>query len=118
MDKLKEDLIFWAKRLYFKGLSPATSGNISVKTKDGILITASGACAGDLIKDEIILIDDNGNPKIAARPSSERYMHLAIYEEREDIKAALCPFLKTFATESARAMLDGVSYLTIGISSN
>ena len=100
MDKLKEELIFWAKRLYFKGLSPATSGNISMKTKEGVLITASGACAGDLIKDEIVLIDDNGNPKIAARPSSERYMHLAIYEEREDIKAIVhshCPYITAFA---------------------
>ena len=38
----KKDILYWSKRLYQKGLTPATSGNISVRTKDGILITASG----------------------------------------------------------------------------
>ena len=100
MDKLKEELIFWGKRLYFKGLSPATSGNISLRAGDNFLITASGTCAGDLVADEISLIDINGNLISGKKPSSEKFMHLAIYEERDDINAVVhshCPYITAFA---------------------
>lgn len=100
MDKIKEELIFWAKRLYFKGLSPATSGNISVRVGNDVLITASGTCAGDLVKEEIVLIDANGNSKSGGNPSSEKFMHIAIYDERDDINAVVhshCPYITSFA---------------------
>ena len=55
--KLKQEIIYWSKRLYEKGMSPSTSGNISVRYKDNFLVSASGTCLNDLSESEIILID-------------------------------------------------------------
>ena len=58
----KEELIYWAKRLYYRGMSPATSGNISVLDEDNkILISSSGSCLGDLAETDIVTIDFEGN---------------------------------------------------------
>lgn len=101
MQTIKEEIIYWAKRLYDKGLSPATTGNISVKTERGILITASGSAMGDLTPDEIVLIDFEGNLLEGnKKASSEKFLHLDIYQEREDISTIIhshCPYITAFA---------------------
>ena len=53
----KKDILYWSKRLYQKGMSPATSGNISVRTDRGILISSSGVCLNDMSEEDIVLID-------------------------------------------------------------
>lgn len=101
MENLKDEIIYWSKRLYEKGMSPSTSGNVSVKADKNILITASGTCLNDLNNDDIVLIDYNanligGNKK----PSSEKIMHTEIYTKRDDINAIIhchCPMITAFA---------------------
>lgn len=98
----KDDLIYWARKSYEKGLSPATSGNISLlDDNDNVLITASGSAAGDLWKDDIVKIDFDG--KIldgVKKPSSEKFMHIEIYKKRKDIRAVIhshAPAVTAFA---------------------
>lgn len=97
----KKDIINWGKRLYDKGLMPALSGNISIKRKDEILVTASGSCAGDLAYSDIISINSNGIViKGDKKPTSEKNIHLKIYNGRDDINAVIhshCPSLTAFA---------------------
>lgn len=99
---MKSDLIYWSKRTYDKGLSPATSGNISRLTDDNnLIITASGTCAGDLGEEDIVKIDFNGNIlEGIKKPSSEKNMHIEIYKKRPDIKAIIhshSPAITAFA---------------------
>ena len=98
---LKQELVYWAKRLYQKGMSPSTSGNISIKTTDGILISASGTCLGDISEDDVVLIDYEGNVKEGkTKPSSEKIMHSEIYTRRDDVSAIIhchCPLITAFA---------------------
>ncbi len=95
------EIIQWSKRLYDKGMSPGTSGNISIRTKDGILISASGCSLGDITKDDLVLIDYNGNLiKGTKKPSGEKIMHTEIYTLRDDIDAIIhchCPLISAFA---------------------
>ena len=97
----KSDILYWSKRLYQKGMSPATSGNVSIKVKEGILISASGTCLNDMSEDDIVLIDYNGNTlQGSKKPSSEKIMHSEIYTKRDDINAVIhchCPVLTAFA---------------------
>ena len=98
----KEELIYWAKRLYYRGLSPATSGNISVLSEDNkILISSSGSCLGDLVDEDIVTIDFQGNQlSKGKKPSGEKYLHSAIYEARADVEAVIhshCPYITAFA---------------------
>lgn len=97
----KEDILYWAKRLYQKNMSPSTSGNISIKTRKGILISSSGVCLNDMDENDIVLIDYNGNViEGNKKPSSEKIMHSEIYTKRDDISAIIhchCPVITSFA---------------------
>jgi len=97
----KNNILYWSKRLYQKGMSPATSGNISVKDKKGIYISSSGVCLNDMNNDDIVLIDYNGNLiEGSKKPSSEKIMHTEIYTNRDDINAIIhchCPVISAFA---------------------
>ncbi len=97
----KEEILYWSKRLYQKGMSPSTSGNISIKTKNGIYISASGVCLNDMNEEDIILIDYDGNVLNGnKKPSSEKIMHSEVYTKRDDINAIIhchCPLITAFA---------------------
>ena len=97
----KSEILYWSKRLYQKGMSPATSGNISIKAKNGFYISASGTCLNDMDENDIILVDYNGNVLEGnKKPSSEKIMHSAIYTQRDDINAIIhchCPVVTAFA---------------------
>lgn len=96
----KQDILYWSKRLYEKDMSPATSGNVSVKTDNGILISSSGVCLNDMGEEDIVLIDYNGNlVEGNKKPSSEKIMHCEVYTLRDDINAIIhchCPIITAF----------------------
>lgn len=83
------------------GLSVGTSGNLSVKTQEGILITPSGVQYQDLQQADIVTLDIQGNI-IAGKqkPSSEWPFHCAIYKSRQDINA-IVHVHSTYATALA-----------------
>lgn len=99
--KSKKEIIKYGKKLGEKNMSPATSGNISVRFKDNILISGSGTCLADLTEDEIVLIDKEANVIEGSRkPSSEKNLHIAIYAIRPDINAIVhchSPYASAFA---------------------
>jgi L-fuculose-phosphate aldolase len=73
------------------GLSPGRSGNISVRWKDGMLITASGILPEDFdAETDIVFVDGTGKTALGAKaPSSEWRFHLAIYAARLDADAVV-----------------------------
>ena len=97
----KESMLYWSKRLYQKGMCPSQSGNISIKTNNGIMISASGVCLNDMDENDVIFIDYDGNIKEGnKKPSSEKIMHSEIYTRRDDINAIIhChdPLITAFA---------------------
>ena len=68
------------KVLDSKGWVPATSGNISVRLKEGFAITASGKHKGKLNPSDILLVDEKGRSRDGRRPSAETLLHLTVYE--------------------------------------
>ena len=99
---MKKELIYFAKRIYNAGLSPATSGNISCIDEDNnILITTSGSAMADLCEENIVKIDFRGlSLEENKKPSCEKIMHIKIYEKRPDIKAVIhshSPAITAFA---------------------
>lgn len=87
--------------LYDKDLTSGTSGNISILSDNRMYITGTGTALGLLTEKDIVETDMSGkelNPKEKA--SSEKFMHLAVYKLRSDIKAIIhchSPFLTAFA---------------------
>lgn len=81
----KKDLIYWAKLLNDKGFVTARSGNISLKVDEGILLSCHDSYLGHLSKEEVVLVDNNGNIKSGEKkPTSEKDLHCAILNKFKD----------------------------------
>ena len=88
MNKIKSDIIKYAKMLNSKKLSALRSGNISVRYKDGFFITPSGKKYSFLKNSDIIFVNFDGTfNKKNGIPSSEWKFHQDIYANKEEAKA-------------------------------
>lgn len=97
----KKEIIKYGKKLGEKNMTPATSGNISVRFGENVLISASGTCLSDLEENDIVLIDKNSTVIDGIKKaSSEKNLHNAIYTLRPDINAIVhchSPYVSAFA---------------------
>ena len=88
LEFLRKDVARFMRRLYDRGLTTASGGNISVRIDKGIFITPSSLDKG-LIKGKqvgrLAYTGKNLTPKL--RPSIESAMHLALYKKRPDVNA-------------------------------
>ncbi|MGC6083941.1 L-fuculose-phosphate aldolase [Enterobacter hormaechei] len=71
------------------GLNQGTAGNVSVRYKDGFLITPTGIPYEKLTEDHIVFVDYQGNFESGKLPSSEWRFHLAAYQVRHDANAVV-----------------------------
>jgi len=74
-----------------QGWCPATGGNFSVRQgSDRALITASGCHKGQLIADQLLQVDLDGQPQGSVlRPSAETLLHTRLYQLDDGIGAVL-----------------------------
>lgn len=87
---LKRDLVLACRRAYERNMVVAHGGNASIKTGSGIIITPAGSSLGDLRLKDIVLIDFEGRLVGGqGEPSFEKELHLEIYRNRKDIRAAI-----------------------------
>lgn len=78
--------------IHSRGWAPATSGNFSARLSDGrIAITVSGKHKGELVPNDIMLIDAEGNPLDGKKPSAETLLHTSIYRRHPSVGAVLHP---------------------------
>jgi len=86
------------------GLATGSSGNVSVRFQDRIMITASGIPYERIRPEQIIEIDSDGvRLSGEGEPSSEWRMHVAIYARRGDIEAIVHTH-SLYATAAAIAL--------------
>lgn len=75
-----EDLVATARRTVSEGLVVGTSGNVSVRVGETVLVTPSGVPYDRLSPEDVTGVDLEGNRVLGALvPTSELPMHLAIY---------------------------------------
>ena len=80
--ELRERLVEHGRSLYDRGLTAGSSGNLSVRLPDGILITPTNSCLGRLDADAVTRLDSVGNILSGKPPSKEAFLHLAYYQAR------------------------------------
>ncbi|HET7043255.1 MAG TPA: 3-oxo-tetronate 4-phosphate decarboxylase [Gaiellaceae bacterium] len=85
--ELREAIAAHGRSLFARGLSPGTSGNISVRSGDGFLMTPTGAPFGALDPARLSRLDAAGEHVDGDPPTKERPLHLAIYEEHPGARA-------------------------------
>lgn len=118
LEQLKNEIIKYGDIVDIKGFSPGTSGNISCRYGDKIVISASGSSNGDLAYEDLVVIDFDGNViEGAKKASSEKMLHVEFYKKRPDVNAIIHvhpPFLSSFAVArknlEAPAMAENVYY--------
>ncbi|MBN9733511.1 MULTISPECIES: class II aldolase/adducin family protein [unclassified Pseudonocardia] len=76
-------------RVVADGLSPGTSGNISVRDGDRVLVSGSGTSLGRLGPDDVAVLDLDGRHLDGARPSKEWPLHLAFYARDPEHRAVV-----------------------------
>lgn len=77
-------------RIYKRGLTTTSGGNISIKDENGdIWVTPSAIDKGSLRPSDIMCIKKDGSIVGPHKPSSEYPFHTAIYNFRPDIKAII-----------------------------
>ena len=83
----KKEVIKFAKMLNDKKLSALRSGNISIRYKNGFLITPSGQKYSSLKVKDIVFVNLKGEFNNKQKPSSEWRFHQDIYISKTNAKA-------------------------------
>ena len=86
---LRRAIIEAARSMNTSGLNQGTSGNISVRFGERMLITPSGMGYAALSVEDIVWMEFDGNTGSLRKPSSEWQFHAAIYRQREEAEAIL-----------------------------
>ena len=86
--RLRDDLVATAQRMSALGLAPGTTGNVSVRTERGFLVTPSGMVYDQLRGDDVVAIDRDGAIRPGQRtPSTEWRLHRDLLAARPDAHA-------------------------------
>jgi 3-dehydro-4-phosphotetronate decarboxylase len=80
--KLREDICAIGQSIFARGLTAGSSGNISVKTDDGWLMTPTGSSLGRLDPARLSKLDHDGRLISGDPPTKESFLHRVMYEER------------------------------------
>jgi L-fuculose-phosphate aldolase len=98
IDTIKQEIIDIGRKSVHYRYVTTIGGNISARLNDGqFLITATGIPLDELNKENIIIVNKEGNSQERMKPSKETTMHLLIYHERPDVKSVvhLHPIIST-----------------------
>jgi ribulose-5-phosphate 4-epimerase/fuculose-1-phosphate aldolase len=88
--KLREEICRLGRSLFERGLTPGSSGNISVRVDDGgWLVTPTDASLGFLDPARITELDGTGRLVSGDAPTKEMPLHSALYESRGGARAVV-----------------------------
>lgn len=86
--RLRDQLVSTAKQMSNLGLTPGMSGNVSVRSPAGFLVTPSGMPYPELTADDAVEVKFDGTVRPGQKtPSTEWRLHRDILGARQDIQA-------------------------------
>jgi 3-dehydro-4-phosphotetronate decarboxylase len=77
--QLRDELVKHGRSLFERGYSCGTSGNLSARLDDGMLVTPTNSCLGRLEPERISKVSLDGRLLGGDEPSKEAFLHLAWY---------------------------------------
>lgn len=87
--KLREDICRFGRSLFERGLTPGSSGNISVKLDDGWLVTPTNASLGFLDPAKLSRLSADDKLISGDAPTKEVALHSALYQTRAAARAVV-----------------------------
>ena len=86
--RLREEICRYGRSLFERGLTPGSSGNISLRLEDGgWLVTPTNASLGFLDPARISRLDAEGRHLAGDKPTKEIPLHTALYATRGSARA-------------------------------
>jgi ribulose-5-phosphate 4-epimerase/fuculose-1-phosphate aldolase len=86
--KIREEICRFGRSLFERGLTPGSSGNISVRLEDGgFLLTPTNASLGFLDPAKLSRLDASGRLASGDAPTKEVPLHTALYQTRGAARA-------------------------------
>lgn len=87
--RLRLDILDASAKMVRLGLNRGTAGNVSVRWKDGFLITPSGMPPHAIHPEDVVVMEMDGTSTGRAKPSSEWRLHRDVYAARPEIDAVV-----------------------------
>jgi ribulose-5-phosphate 4-epimerase/fuculose-1-phosphate aldolase len=87
--KSREEICTIGASIFARGLTAGSSGNISVKTEDGWLMTPTGSTLGRLDPARLSKLEPDGRLVSGDPPTKESFLHRVMYEERTETGAVV-----------------------------
>jgi ribulose-5-phosphate 4-epimerase/fuculose-1-phosphate aldolase len=87
MNEVRAQIVDVGRSLFERGLSPGTSGNLSVRSDDGFLMTPTNSSLGRLDPARLSRLDADGRHVDGDAPTKEAWLHLAMYAEQPQAHA-------------------------------
>lgn len=113
--RLREQLVSTARQMSALGLTPGMSGNVSVRSPAGLLVTPSGMPYPDLVPDDAVEMKLDGTTRPGQRaPSTEWRLHRDILGARADVQAIVHThslFCTTLST--LRRSIPAIHYMVV-----
>lgn len=78
----REALCVLAKSMFDRGLTHGSTGNLSLRTESGYLMTPTGSSLGALDPARLAVLDAGGAHVGGDAPTKEALLHLAMYRQR------------------------------------
>ncbi|MBF8189401.1 aldolase [Nonomuraea sp. K274] len=105
MNTEREQIISAARSLFQRGLTHGSTGNLSVRVGDRVLVTPTGSSLGTVEAAELSLIDLSGAHVAGPKPSKEAFLHAALLRARPRANAVV----HTHSTHAAAvSCMDGL----------
>lgn len=103
--RIREEICYFGKSLFDRGLTFGSAGNISVRVDDGWLMTPTNSCLGRLDPARLSKIDGSGRLLDGDAPTKEAFLHRSMYSQRP--KAGAIVHLHS-SHSVAVSVLDGI----------
>ena len=88
---LREAVIDTCLKMNEEGINQGTSGNVSVRTPEGFLMTASGIPYHKMKPEHVVEMDLDGGYIGEYLPSTEWRMHMDIFKHRPEARPSSTP---------------------------
>lgn len=102
----RQAVVAAAHSAFARGLTHGSTGNISVRLGDRVLVTPTGSSLGTVTADELAVVDLDGRHLDGPRPSKEAVLHTAMLRARPEAGAVVHTHSTHAAAVSCLADLD------------
>jgi 3-dehydro-4-phosphotetronate decarboxylase len=110
-DQLRHSVVAAARSIFTRGLTHGSTGNISVRFGERIILTPTGSSLGTVEPEDLAIIDAHGRHLDGNKPSKEAFLHAAVLRARPQASAVVHTHSTHAAAVSCLADLDPASAL-------